>query len=107
MRKGGTSDDSSESGRALVAHHSMIAVEVFGRIAKLNTMKNFVVPKNVPKVVRNILEVKETVDAGHYDEAFHDLVFYRQQAMSLFDLGYLDLQSRLWWNPFPGKSLQK
>lgn len=84
----------SESGRALVAHHSMIAVEVFGRIAKLNTMKNFVVPKNVPKVVRNILEIKETVDAGHYDEAFHDLVFYRQQAMSLFDLGYLDLQSR-------------
>lgn len=84
----------SESGRALVAHHSMIAVEAFGRIAKLNTIKNLVVPKNAPKVVRDILEVKETVDAGHYDEAFHDLVFYRQQAMSLFDLGYLDLQSR-------------
>ncbi|HON14680.1 MAG TPA: biosynthetic arginine decarboxylase [Treponema sp.] len=84
----------SESGRALVAHHSMIAVEAFGRIAKLNTIKNLIIPKNAPKVVRDILEVKETVDAGHYDEAFHDLVFYRQQAMSLFDLGYLDLQSR-------------
>lgn len=84
----------SESGRALVAHHSMIAVEAFGRIAKLNTIKNFVVPKNAPKVVRDIIEIKETVDAGHFDEAFHDLVFYRQQAMSLFDLGYLDLQSR-------------
>ncbi|MFQ3546929.1 MAG: biosynthetic arginine decarboxylase [Termitinemataceae bacterium] len=84
----------SESGRALVAHHSMIAVEAFGRIAKLNMMKNLSIPKNAPKVVRDILEIKETVDAGHYDEAFHDLVFYRQQAMSLFDLGYLDLQSR-------------
>ncbi len=84
----------SESGRALVAHHSMIAVEAFGKIAKLNTMKSLQVPKNAPKVVRDILEVKETVDAGHYDEAFHDLVFYRQQAMSLFDLGYLDLQAR-------------
>jgi len=84
----------SESGRALVAHHSMIAVEAFGHIAKLNTMKNFAIPKNAPKVVRDILGVKETVDDGHYDEAFHDLVFYRQQAMSLFDLGYLDLQSR-------------
>ncbi|HCM27305.1 MAG TPA: arginine decarboxylase [Treponema sp.] len=84
----------SESGRALVAHHSMIAVEAFGRIKKLNTSKNLVVPKNAPKVVRDILEVRETVDAGHWDEAFHDLAFYRQQAMSLFDLGYLDLQSR-------------
>lgn len=84
----------SESGRALVAHHSMIAVEVFGRIKKATTMKQLHVPPNAPKVVRDILEVKETVDAGHYDEAFHDLAFYRQQAMSLFDLGYLDLQSR-------------
>lgn len=84
----------SESGRALVAHHSMIAMEAFGRIAKLNTAKNLSIPKNAPKVVRDILEVKETVDAGHFDEAFHDLVFYRQQAMNLFDLGYLDLHSR-------------
>jgi arginine decarboxylase len=84
----------SESGRALVAHHSMIAVEAFGRIAKLNTMQNPQLPKNAPKVVRDILEIKNTLDAGHYDEAFHDLVFYRQQALSLFDLGYLDLQSR-------------
>jgi len=45
-------------------------------------------------VVRDIVEIKETIFAGHFDEAFHDLVFYRQQAMSLFDLGYLDLQSR-------------
>ncbi|GAB1481505.1 biosynthetic arginine decarboxylase [Treponema sp.] len=84
----------TESGRALVAHHSMIAVEAFGRIAKLNTMKSLQVPKNAPKVVRDILEIRDTLDAGHFDEAFHDLVFYRQQAMSLFDLGYMDLQSR-------------
>lgn len=84
----------SESGRALVAHHSMIAVEAFGRIKKLNTMHNPQIPKNAHKIVRDIIEVRETVEAGHYDEAFHDLVFYRQQAMTLFDLGYLDLQSR-------------
>jgi len=84
----------SESGRALVAHHSMIAVETFGRIKKLNTMKNPQIPKNAHKIIRDILEVRETVEAGHYDEAFHDLVFYRQQAMTLFDLGYLDLHSR-------------
>ncbi len=84
----------SESGRALVAHHSMIAVEAFGKIRKLNTIKNLQIPKNAHKLVRDILEVRESVDAGHYDEAFHDLVFYRQQATSLFDLGYFDLQSR-------------
>lgn len=84
----------SESGRALVAHHSMIAVEVFGKIRKLNSFKNLQIPKNAHKLVRDILEVRETVDAGHYDEAFHDLLFYRQQATSLFDLGYFDLQSR-------------
>jgi arginine decarboxylase len=84
----------TESGRALVAHHSMIAVEVFSKIKKLNAVGNFHIPKNAHKVVRDILEVRDTVDAGHYDEAFHDLVFYRQQATTLFDLGYLDLQSK-------------
>ncbi len=84
----------SESGRALVAHHSMIVAEAFGRIKKLNTSRVPQIPKNAHKVVRDILGVRETVDAGHYDEAFHDLIYYRQQAMTLFDLGYLDLQSR-------------
>lgn len=84
----------SESGRALVAHHSMIAIEVFGRIKKLNTLKQISLSPQAPKVVRDMLEIRETLDAGHYEEAFHDLVFYRQQAMSLFDLGYLDLHSR-------------
>ncbi|MFA6507772.1 MAG: biosynthetic arginine decarboxylase [Treponemataceae bacterium] len=84
----------SESGRALVAHHSMIAAEAFGRIKKLSSMRVPQIPKNAHKIVRDILEVRDTVDAGHYDEAFHDLVFYRQQANTLFDLGYLDLQSR-------------
>ena len=84
----------SESGRALVAHHSMIAAEAFGRIKKLYTTHVPQIPKNAHKVVRDIIGVRDTVDAGHYDEAFHDLVFYRQQAMTLFDLGYLDLQSR-------------
>lgn len=84
----------SESGRALVAHHSMIAAEAFGRVKKLNSTRVPQIPKNAHKVVRDIIEVRETADAGHYDEAFHDLVFYRQQAMTLFDLGYLDLQSR-------------
>jgi arginine decarboxylase len=78
----------SESGRALVAHHSMIVAEAFGRIKKLNTSRVPQIPKNAHKVVRDILGVRETVDAGHYDEAFHDLIYFRQQAMTLFDLGY-------------------
>lgn len=84
----------SESGRALVAHHSMIVAEAFGRIKKVGASRIPQIPKNAHKVVRDILEVRDTVDAGRYDEAFHDLVFYRQQANTLFDLGYLDLQSR-------------
>ncbi len=84
----------SESGRALVAHHSMIAAEAFGRIKKQGVSRIPQIPKNAHKVVRDILEVRDTVEAGRYDEAFHDLVFYRQQANTLFDLGYLDLQSR-------------
>jgi arginine decarboxylase len=84
----------SESGRALVAHHSMIAVEVIGKICKETTNRPRLQPEKDGKIVREVMAVWDTVEAGHYDEAFHDLAYLKQQAMSLFDLGYLDLETK-------------
>ncbi len=84
----------TESGRALVAHHSVLVIESFGKIHKQNTLKSMPEPASLHRLVQDVLDIRKTLAKGHLVEAFHDLVYYKQQALSLFDLGFLDLESR-------------
>src|SRR5213079_3440399 len=47
----------SESGRALVAHHSVLIVEVFGAIGKVRPDMNFTYTENENPLVRELLDI--------------------------------------------------
>jgi arginine decarboxylase len=84
----------SESGRAVTAPHSVLVVEVFERISKAETQLVDVPTKPSHKVVedmRALLEAK-----GNYGrlERFHDAIQRKEEASTLFNLGFLDLQGR-------------
>jgi arginine decarboxylase len=84
----------SESGRAVVAPHSMLVVEVFERINKRETLGVQHRPKQKHKVVRDLEAlVKNKAGLGKL-ERFHDAVQRKDEAFSLFNLGYLDLENR-------------
>ena len=84
----------SESGRAVVAPHSMLVVEVFERINKRETLGVKQRPKEKAKVVRDLETlVKNKSKLGRL-ERFHDAVQRKEEAFSLFKLGYLDLENR-------------
>ena len=84
----------SESGRAVVAPHSMLVVEVFERINKRETLGVQHRPKQKHKVVRDLeLLAKNKAGLGKL-ERFHDAVQRKEEAFSLFNLGYLDLENR-------------
>ena len=84
----------SESGRAVVAPHSMLVVEVFERINKRESLGQQHQPKVKHKVVHDLaVMLKNKTKLGRL-ERFHDALQKKEEAFSLFNLGYLDLQNR-------------
>ncbi len=84
----------SESGRAVVAVHSMLVVEVFERINKRESLGQQHQPKVKHKVVTDLeVMLKNKARLGRL-ERFHDAVQKKEEALSLFNLGYLDLENR-------------
>jgi arginine decarboxylase len=98
----------SESGRAIAAQHSVLVFNVLGssrldqfRVAGLleSDMPGAV---QVPQPVLDLFEAYRSVSERRLVECWHDAVQAREQALHLFNLGYLDLAcrglvERLYW----------
>jgi arginine decarboxylase len=84
----------SESGRAVVAPHSMLVVEVFERINKKETLGQQHQPKEKHKVVTDLEQLLKNKPKLGRLERFHDALQKKEEAFSLFNLGYLDLENR-------------
>jgi arginine decarboxylase len=84
----------SESGRAIVAHHSMLVVDIFGVIEKTKA-KKFTPPEGTPaKPVAQLLDLRATLNKKNRREHFHDAVQIKDDAQARFDLGLLDLATK-------------
>ncbi len=83
----------SESGRALVAHHSMLVIEAFGTIEKDGAGKIEVSEKDT-KLVQDISETQKGLSKENRLEALHDAQQYKEQSQAMFDLGLLDLETK-------------
>ncbi|MEZ5278455.1 MAG: biosynthetic arginine decarboxylase [Opitutaceae bacterium] len=84
----------SESGRAVTAPHSLLVLEVFERISKMQALPELPDPDNPPKVVVDLQRILD--EPAHYSrlERFHDALAKKEEAFSLFNLGFLDLAGR-------------
>jgi arginine decarboxylase len=92
----------SESGRALVAHHSVLIVEVFGSIAKIRPGDDFQYDENEHPLVKELLDIKKNLPKLNKLEAYHDALERREDAQHMFTLGMFDLpekakMERLYW----------
>lgn len=84
----------SESGRAITAHHSVIVVDVLG----VHVFGDGDVPREIdpeaPDPIHALHEAYLNVTAKNYQEVYHDVLHDRDEAISLFNLGFLDLRTR-------------
>ena len=84
----------TESGRAMVAHHSVLVFDVIDA----DRLKTGVPPeppdRDAHAIVRELYGVGELISAGRLREAYHDAVQLRDEASTLFALGHLDLPTR-------------
>jgi arginine decarboxylase len=84
----------SESGRAIVAHHSVLIVEAFGSIEKGTAELPLLLHESDPKVLHDISEIQRTLTKQNRMENLHDAQQVKEQAQSMFELGLLDLESK-------------
>jgi arginine decarboxylase len=84
----------SESGRAIVAHHSMLVVEVFGAIEKIRALNNFEYGPMEHPLVRELLDIRKNLGKANKLEAFHDAQERKDDAHQMFTLGLMDLPDK-------------
>jgi arginine decarboxylase len=84
----------SESGRATVAHHAVLIIDVLG-VSELEVSK---LPRQAPAdaepSLRNLFEAYREVSRKNLLEAYHDAISSRDECQSLFNLGHLSLADR-------------
>ncbi|HVL36339.1 MAG TPA: biosynthetic arginine decarboxylase, partial [Burkholderiales bacterium] len=86
----------SESGRAITAHHSMLAVPVLGAYAP-DAPRGAPLPDKPHPLVKLLLRVQKELRGAHGEadallEAYHDAREAKDEAESLLRLGYLDVE---------------
>ncbi len=84
----------SESGRAIVAHHSVLIVEVFGAIGKTHPDIKFTYGDNEQPIVRELLDIQKNLAKLNKLEAYHDAQERRDDAQHMFTLGLMDLPDK-------------
>ena len=84
----------TESGRAMVAHQSVLVFDVLGVNEVLSDRPPDPVRADDEKVLQDLAEVWQTISRKNPQEAYHDALQLKEEATQLFCLGYLDLRAR-------------
>jgi arginine decarboxylase len=84
----------TEAGRAMAAHHSVLVFDVLGVNEVSSGKRPAPVSEDDPKVLQDLAEVGRGVSKKNVQEAYHDALQFKEEAATLFSLGYLDLRAR-------------
>ena len=85
----------SESGRATVAHHCVLVTDILG-ISEFSTAAlASEPPEDAEAVVWNMYDTYRELTRKNLLEAYHDALQYKDETLTLFALGHLQLQQRV------------
>ena len=91
----------TESGRVIAAYHSVVVTdirEVQGDETSHDIdLDLFDVDLKDPQVHKSLKELKyiyDNINRKNHNEYYHDAIEYQEELLSLFNLGYIDLQTR-------------
>lgn len=104
----------SESGRAIASHQSVLVFDVLGTSDVPREVPE-PIDENAHQIPRNLYEIYQTISPENYQEVYHDAIQFKEEAVSLFNLGYLGIAERakteqLYWaccNKIQGIARQK
>ncbi|MGL5836539.1 MAG: biosynthetic arginine decarboxylase [Waterburya sp.] len=83
----------SESGRAIASHQSVLVFDVLGK--SQISYENLGEPEATASlVIKNFWETYQGINPSNLQESYHDAIEFKQEALSLFNFGYLSLVER-------------
>jgi len=84
----------SESGRATVAHHSVLLFNILD----VSRFESHGLPGDIPEdaiePIRNLMDVNTSLTSKNVQECYHDAVYYRDEVRAGFDHGTVTLRDR-------------
>ena len=84
----------SESGRALVAYHSILVFNILG-ISEFSTdMEVPTLPKDAPESLTSMKQLLDQLSVKNFQESYHDAIQIRDETLTLFNVGILSLEHR-------------
>ncbi len=83
----------SESGRAIASHQSVLIFNVLGT-SEAPSHNAAPATEQDHLIVRNLWETYEGISADNYQEMYHDATQFKEEAISIFNFGYLSLPER-------------
>lgn len=92
----------SESGRAVVAYHSLLVFDVLGVSNFDRYTAPTEIPAEAPQPISDLFSIFRDLSKKNIIESYHDAVQAADEAMNLFNLGYLSIElralnERLFW----------
>lgn len=86
----------SESGRAVVAHHSILVLDVLG-VSEFNDLGKLHenLPEKLHPSVGKMFENYRDLTRKNLLESYHDALEYKEECLNLFMLGHLPLSERV------------
>jgi len=83
----------SESGRGIASHQSVLIFDVLGTSDVPREIAE-PVGENEHLIPRNLYEIYQSINEDNYQEVYHDAIQFKEEAISLFNLGYLGIAER-------------
>lgn len=84
----------TESGRSLTAHHSILIFEVLETATLPSWDDNDTLPEDAHELSRELFDIWDNLNQPRLFESWHDALQIREEALDLFSLGMLSLQTR-------------
>jgi arginine decarboxylase len=84
----------TESGRALTAHHSVLVFNVLDANQMLVGQIPDSLAEDEHRVIQQLYETYAGVSRKNFQEAYHDALQLKEEAITAFNLGILDLKAR-------------
>src|SRR5262245_51181191 len=100
----------SESGRAVVAYHSVLVFDVLGTSNFDRCEVPDELPEDAPQPIQDLFTTLRDLNKKNYLEGYHDSLERMEEVLNLFNLGYLAIElralaERLFWAV--GRKLQR
>jgi arginine decarboxylase len=84
----------TESGRYIAASHAVLVTPVLELFSQEYTEKGLRLKEKNPPLIEELYDLYKTINPDNAIEYFHDSLDHMESLLTLFDLGYIDLQDR-------------